>query len=152
MSEGVWAVRQNLNRATRLGLLAGILTISLLVVASAAMASGSANPFRGSYRGIDTPFDNSNMLLTFGGPDASSDNGPSDIRRVIWLDEAATSCDGDRFFAEGVGFVEGDTILVVFEIYCGNAAGLIGQDVVEFTYEPATGTLTDSYGVVWNRP
>ena len=48
--------------------------------------------------------------------------------------------------------MDGNTILVVFEIYCGNAGGLIGEDVVEFTYDPATRTLTDSYGVVWNRP
>jgi len=145
-------MRQYLNRATRLGLIAGILTISLLVVASAVTARGNSSPFRGSYRGVDTPFDNSNMLLAFGGPD-SSGGGPSDIRRVIWKDEVATaSCYGDPFFAEGVGFMDGNTILVVFEIYCGNAAGLIGQDVVEFTYDPATGTLTDSYGVVWSRP
>ena len=146
-------MRQYLNRATRLGLIAGILTISLLVVASVVTATGNANPFRGSYRGVDTPFDNSNMFLAFGGPDATSDKGPSDIRRVIWKDEVATvSCDGDQFFADGVGFVDGNTILVVFEISCGNAAGLIGQDVVEFTYDPATGTLTDSYGVTWSRP
>ena len=146
-------MRQYLNRASRLGLIAAIVTVSLITAASAAMAAGNGGPFVGSYRGIDTPFDNSNMLLAFGGPDASGSQGPSDIRRVIWLDEVATdACDGDRFFGEGVGFVDGNTILVVFEIYCGNADGLIGEDVVEFTYDPATRTLTDSYGVVWNRP
>ena len=146
-------MRRNLNRASRLGLIAAIVTLSLVLAASVAMAAGKGDPFSGTYRGIDTPFDNSNMLIAFGGPDASGSQGPSDIRRVIWLDEVATdACDGDRFFAEGVGFVDGSSILVVFEIYCGNASGLLGQDVVEFTYDPATGTLTDSYGVVWNRP
>ena len=31
------------------------------------------------------------------------------------------SLGGGKFFAEGIGFVEGNEILVVFELYCGNS-------------------------------
>ena len=121
------------------------LTITMLAAGpGAALAAGPSDPFVGSYRAVDTAFDNSNMLLAFG--------GPSGIRRVIWLDDRGTVCGGERFFAEGVGFTDGNTIFVVFELYCGSSGNLIGEDVLELTADPTTGTLTDSYGIVWARP
>jgi hypothetical protein len=112
----------------------------------------SSDPFLGAYRAVDTAFDDSNMRLTFGGPDGNPDF-PGGVRRVIWHDDNATvACEGGAFFGEGIGFVDGNTILVVFELYCGNAGNLIGEDVVEWTADAATGTLTDSFGNVWTRP
>jgi hypothetical protein len=135
--------------------MAAVLTMAVLVATSpaAALAAGP-DPFTGSYRAIDTSFDNSNMLLAFGGPDQppTAGPGPEGIRRVVWIDDAGTVCGGDRFFAEGIGFIDGDTILVIIEVYCGNAGNLIGEDVVEFTADASAGKLTDSYGVVWSRP
>ena len=137
-------------KAVGRGMIIIALTMSMLAaVPAAALAHGPDDPFHGSYRGIDTAFDDSSMLIAFGGPDAP--RGPSDIRRVVWLDDLGVFCEGDRLFAEGVGYVDGNTILVVIEYYCGNAGNLAGEDVVEFTSDPA-GTLTDSYGNVWSRP
>jgi len=140
------------NWTFRKGLPGAVIAVTLVATTYAVvLAAKPSDPFVGSYRAIDTPFGNSNMLLALGGPDASG--GPSGIRRVVWLDDVATSaCDGDRFLAEGVGIVDSNTISVTFEVYCGNAGNLIGEDVVEFTHDPAAGTLTDSYGVVWSRP
>jgi hypothetical protein len=139
----------------RRGLIVASLSMTVLVaMPAAALAAGPSDPFIGSYRAIDTSFDGSNMLLSFGGADQhpNSPPGPEGIRRVIWLDDFATVCGGGRFFAEGVGFVDGDTTLVFFEIYCGNGGTLIGEDVVAFTFDPADGTLTDTYDTVWSRP
>ncbi|HET6744802.1 MAG TPA: hypothetical protein VFH90_03025 [Candidatus Limnocylindria bacterium] len=145
-------MRRNFSWGSRHRLIGPILTMTLLTAMPVvALAANNSDPFVGSYRAIDTSFDNSNMQLAFGGPD--SPGGPSNIRRVVWLDEVATvACDGGRFFAEGVGIVDGNTILVVFEVYCGSAGNLIGEDTVEFTFVPASGTLLDSYDIVWNRP
>jgi hypothetical protein len=116
------------------------------------MATAPPDPFLGSYRAID--FDGSEEFLAFGGPDASG--GPSNVRRVILRDDNATiACGGGKFFAEGIGFVDGNEIFVVFELYCGNSGNLIGEDVVTFTADPAAGTLTDQWvgvEVVWTRP
>jgi hypothetical protein len=129
--------------------------IMLAVLPAAAIAGAPTDPFVGTYRAIDTAFDDSNMLISFGGPDTTrnaSPDGPDGIRRVVWLDDNATiACGGGRFFAEGVGFIDGNMILVIVEIYCGSAGNLIGEDVIDFTADPATGTLTDSYGNLWTR-
>jgi hypothetical protein len=133
----------------RRGFLVGLTMALLAAVPGAALAAKPDDPFRGSYQSID--FDGSNQLLAFGGPDAPS--GPSNVRRVIYLDDNATlACGGGRFFAEGVGFVDGDSIVVFFEVYCGNAGTFIGDDVIVFTADPAAGTLSDTYDVVWTRP
>ena len=70
-------------------------------------------------------------------------------------DSATLACDGGRFFAEGIGFIDGNTMITVFELYCGNAGTLIGEDRIDFTFDPETGTLTDEAAgveVVWSRP
>ena len=136
----------------RAGVVVG-LTMAFAVGAPAATsAKAPPDPFLGSYRAID--FDGSEEFLGFGGPDAPG--GPSDVRRVILRDDNATiACGGGKFFAEGIGFVDGNEILVVFELYCGSSGNLIGEDVVTFTADPSTGTLSDQWvgvEVIWTRP
>ena len=128
--------------------IAGGLTLSFLAAAPiAALASEPQEPFTGSYRSVD--FDGSNQLLAIGGPLGGES---STFRRVIYLDDFGTVCGGARFFAEGVGVIDGPTMSVVFEIYCGSAGNLIGEDFITFDYDGATGTLADSYDIVWTRP
>lgn len=134
---------------------AGVIVGLTMAFAGAAPVATSAkappDPFLGSYRGIDSAFDDSNMILVFGGPDAPK--GPRDVRRVVLLDDLEIfACGGDDFFAEGIGFVDGNTILVIFETYCGNAGNLLGMDEVTFVYDSSTGRLTDSYTNEWWRP
>jgi hypothetical protein len=144
-------MRWNLKWLTRRGVITMLAAGALATVPFIALAARQSDPFVGSYAAVDTAFDNSNMLLAFGGPDSTG--GPSEVRRVVWLDDvAASACDGDRFFAEGVGSVSGNAILVVFEVYCGSAGNLIGEDTVEFVFDPSSGTMTDSYGITWSRP
>lgn len=147
--------RSSLRALVRRELIVVGLTVTMLAaMPAAAMTAGPTDPFVGSYRAIDTAFDDSNMLLTFGGPNRppNAPLGPDGIRRVIWLDDLGTVCGGERFFGEGVGFVDGNTIFVIFELYCGNAGNPIGEDVLEFTADPSSRTLTDSFGIVWTRP
>jgi len=141
-------MRSTLVSRTRRRLIAAGLAMALFATLPGAVsASGSQEPFTGSYQSID--FDGSNQLLAIGGPLG----GPSAMfRRVSYVDDFGTVCGGARFFAEGLGVVDGNTISVLFEIYCGNAGNLIGKDFITFTVDPADGTLTDSYDVVWTRP
>lgn len=147
------AMSPTLRKIGRLRLIVAGLTMALVTVMPAATVTAAPpDPFLGSYRAID--FDGSEEFLAFGGPDAAG--GPTDVRRVILRDDNATiACGGGKFFAEGIGFVDGNEILVVFELYCGNSGNLIGEDVVTFTADPATGTLTDQWvgvEVIWTRP
>ena len=127
------------------------MTMIALLLASPASAQ-PPDPFLGSYRAVD--FDGSNESLVFGGPDAA--NGPSNVRRVILRDDSASiACGGGPAFGEGIGFVDGNTIITILELYCDNRGTLIGEDRIDFTYHPETGTLTDTAAgieVVWSRP
>lgn len=124
------------------------LAITVLAAAPAAvLAAKPFDPFIGSYRSID--LDGSNQLLALGGPDAGQ---LSNVRAVIYLDDEATVCGGSRSFADGFGVVNGNTLVAFLEVYCGNARNKIGEDVITFTAKPETGTLTDSYSVIWSRP
>ena len=141
-------MRCTLGSKVRRPLVVGVLAMTMLAaVPAAASTGGSQEPFTGSYRSID--FDGSNQLLALGGPQGGQD---SIFRRVVYTDDFGTVCGGARFFGEGVGVIDGSTISVAFEIYCGNAGNLIGEDFITFTFDGATGTLTDSYDVVWTRP
>ena len=133
--------------ARRLPIVIAFTMTVLAATPAAAMTAKPFDPFVGSYRSID--FDGSNQLLALGGPDAS---WLANVRAVVYLDDAATVCGGRRSFAEGFGVVDGNTIVAFFEVYCGNAGNKVADDVITFTADPTTATLTDSYGAVWSRP
>jgi hypothetical protein len=126
----------------RAGIAVGLVVLALSVIPAAAVAGSPNDPFTGSYRSVD--FDGSNQLISFG--------GPREIRRVVYVDDMGTICDGERFFAEGVGMVEGDSIVTFLEQYCGSAGKPFGELVLEFEFDASTGTLTDDFGIVWSRP
>ena len=138
--------------ATGRRIVAALAMAALALLPASSASAQPPDPFLGSYRAVD--FDGSNESLVFGGPD--SPTGPSNVRRVILRDDDATiACGGGPLFAEGIGFVDGNTIITILELYCGNQGTLIGEDRIDFTYHPETGTLTDEAAgveVVWSRP
>jgi hypothetical protein len=134
-------------------LIVAALSFAAVALAPAAATAGTPpDPFLGSWRAVD--FDGSDESLSIGGPD--SPNGPSNVRRVVLRDDSATlACGGGRFFGEGIGFIDGTTMISILELYCENAGTLIGEDRIDFTFHPETGTLTDEAAgveVVWSRP
>lgn len=129
-------------RTGRALVVAGLTMTMLAAVPMAALAGQPPDPFTGSYRSVDT--DGSNQLLAFG--------GPSGIRAVILRDDAATVCGGAPAFVQGVGYVVGNTIFLVVETSCGNAANPIEEMGFTMTVGPRAGQLTDSFGVTWTRP
>ena len=134
--------------ARRLVIVIAFTMTVLTATPAAALAAKPFDPFVGSYRSID--FDGSNQLLALGGPDAG---WLANVRAVIYHDDAATvACGGRRAFAEGFGVVDGNTIVAFLEVYCDNVGNKVADEVITFTADPATTTLTDSYGVVWSRP
>ena len=134
--------RQQQRHTGRNAVAIGLLAMILVAMPAAATAGQPSDPFIGSWRSVD--FDGSNQLISFG--------GPSEVRRVVYLDDMGTICDSERFFAEGIGLVAGDTILTVLEQYCGNASVPFDELVLEFTFDAQTGTLTDGFDIVWSRP
>ena len=124
------------------------LAAAILGALPAAVAAGNPpDPFAGSYRSVDT--DGSNQVVSFGGPVSGQHAG---YRAVVYLDDSATICGGDRAFALGVGAIDGDSIGVVFEVSCRSVANHVEDAYVVFTFDQAAGTLTDTYGIVWTRP
>ena len=132
---------ETLTGRRRAAVVIGILVAVVAAVPTAAIAGQPPDPFLGSWRSVD--FDGSNQLITFG--------GPGEIRRVVYLDDMGTICDGEQFFAEGIGFVDGNSIITFLEQYCGGAGAPFGELALEFTYDPAAGTLTDGFDIVWTR-
>ncbi len=120
----------------------GQLAMALFITASSVSAAGSV--FSGTW--LSTDFDGSTQALVVSG-------GTSP--RVTYEDFYASSCDVNGFPAThwvsaGVGSVDGNTLSVDFhKSGCGIFS--IGAYSDAWFYDPATDTLTDSFGITWSR-
>ncbi len=134
-------------------------TIVLLAAACALVLSGviapaaaaKQDPFVGTWYSVDI-FDNSNQSLSVGG-------GPGNIYHVQYGDDGASLCGID---AEGVplyaGVAKGEftavgTLLAgTLPVRClAKPSYILGNFDFSFTYDSATDTMTDAYGVIWHH-
>ena len=128
-------------RLLGLAVTAHLVTAMLLAVAPVA-AAGSA--FAGTWTSIDN--DGSFQMLT-----VSGGNAPS----VTYQDFFASSCQRDgspstHWVSAGQGTVDGDTLFVDFhKSGCGRLT--IGAYADAYTYDAGSDTLTDTFGIVWER-
>jgi hypothetical protein len=109
-----------------------------------AVAAAGPSPFTGVWKSTDT--DGSSQTLMIGG-------GPPGAPHVQYFDDLATSC-GEPFSsatATGSGAISGMTMTVTLSVRCHNGSPNPGATVT-YTYDPATNTLGDTFGVVWSRP
>ena len=116
---------------------------SMLVAPTTASATSDA--FRGTWTSTD--FDGSNQWLAIGG------SGTAGLHSVRLFDDSATSvCGGSPATAEGQGTTAGNILTMTGVLTCrpgGNP--LRFRITVEYVYSPEPDTLTDSFGVVWQR-
>jgi hypothetical protein len=132
---------------TRRLVVACVVAATIGAMPAAVAAGNPPDPFVGSYRSTDS--DGSHQLLAFG---ASGSGRYAGYRAVLYLDDSATVCGGDRAIAKGVGAIDGASIGVVFEVSCRDVADHVADDYIVFAFDQSAGTLTDTYGIVWTRP
>ena len=134
-----------------------VLTASLLLALSATSVSvlAAPNPFVGMWESTDT--DGSYQTLAIGG-------GPGMTHHFRYLDYGATVCGlgpGGEFLYKAFGYgTMTEAMLDGYPILTGSAqvscltsppTPLPYLSGFAFTYDAATDTLTDQYGVVWSR-
>ena len=125
--------------ARALGAVLGILLLLQVAAAPAVAGGDSSTVFKGLW--LSTDSDGSTQLLS-----VSSGSEPS----VTYQDWYGSVCPGPvkRWIAEGQGTISGANLTVDFgKSGCGNF-GKGGYTEV-YTYDAATGTLSDTYGIVW---
>jgi len=118
--------------------------IALTFVLVSGTTAKPSDPFKGVWTSIDT--DGSNQTISFGGSDS--------LRFVHYFDDGASACgwpeDNVTATLNGVGTVSGDTITTDLDGQCNGT----GQDLsssATYTYHSGNDTLTDNFGVIWNR-
>jgi hypothetical protein len=124
----------------------GVVTIGLVtsLVLGAPPATAAQGELAGTWTSIDTDGSNQTLNITWSGKGAYA---------VAYFDEAAgTLCGGAPAMANGSGRVDGNTLFTRGAAVClpgGNLLhGVIG---IDYTYDAASDTLTDNFGVVWSR-
>ena len=121
----------------------GVLVLGVVLVLGAPPAAAAQGDLAGTWTSIDT--DGSNQTLTITGSGAR-------VYAMSLFDDSASLCDGAPASANGSGRVDGEDLFMRVAAVClpgGNR--LRGVIDIAFTYDAASDTLTDSFGVVWSR-
>jgi hypothetical protein len=124
----------------------GLLTIGVAAstVLGAPPATAAQGPLAGTWTSTDTDGSNQTLTITGSGRRAYA---------VTYFDDAATSlCDGAPAMVTGSGRVDGDDLFTRGAATClpgGNR--LRGVITIDYTYDAASDTLTDAFGIVWSR-
>jgi len=117
----------------------------LLAATITSVASASSSPFSGRWTSTD-PGDGSFQALL-----VSTGSAPA----VTFQDFSASSCanhgsPSTQWTSAGRGEIDGDTLYVHFhKSGCGSFT--IGQYDDFYWYDAGSDTLTDSFGIVWER-
>ena len=131
-----------MKRIFGLGVIATLLGTS--IVLGPLPATAAQGPLAGTWTSTDTDGSNQTLTITGSGRRAYA---------VAYFDDAATSlCDGAPAMVNGSGRVDGDDLFTRGAATClpgGNR--LRGVITIDYTYDAASDTLTDAFGIVWSR-
>ncbi|MFC7598448.1 hypothetical protein ACFQU3_24270 [Terrabacter sp. GCM10028922] len=118
--------------------------LMLAGVAVAAPASAASGPLAGTWTSIDT--DGSNQTLDIMGSGGH-------VYSMIYVDDAATSaCNGNPAMITGPGIVDGDVLVMNGTLTCLPGGNVFRSRLtVSFVHDSSTDTLTDDFGIVWQR-
>ena len=118
--------------------------VALSLAMLATPVSAGSSRFAGIWTSTDT--DGSSQMLT-----VSGGANPS----VVYQDFYASGCDrfggpATHWVGAGKGEIDGDVLIAFFH---KSGCGTFGQGgyVDEYTYDSVSGTLTDTFGIVWSR-
>jgi hypothetical protein len=117
---------------------------TMFVVRAATVNAAPPNPFVGAWESTDV--DGSHQTLAIGGSAQAS--------HVHLFDDAASVCNPPLqrpAEGSGVGQVSGSDLTVTLTVYCLQPHEFFVTREVIYTYDSASNTLTDSFGVVWHR-
>jgi len=123
----------------------GLAGAMLLAAMVSSVASAATNQFSGRWTSTD-PGDGSSQVLLI-----SAGSAPA----VTFQDYFASVCadhgsPATQWTSAGRGEIDGDTLYVAFhKSGCGSFS--IGQYQDFFWYDAGNNTLTDSFGIVWQR-
>jgi hypothetical protein len=123
-----------------------VLSIAAGVVLAMLPATAWASPggLAGTWTSIDGDGSLQTLDVTGSGQTAYS---------MVYVDESATvACDGAPARISGPGFVDGDVVVMYGTLVCIPGGNVVRSRLtLSFEYNPDTGTLTDSFGIVWQR-
>jgi hypothetical protein len=125
-----------------------VLSAALLLAAVLPAGATSKHPFRGNWKGLDW-FDGSNITYQIV-EEARTGGHVFEIRGTD--DRTGGWCGGGPATLKAIGVLEADNYLVLSLVWNCLADNTILYFLSDtFTYDPATGTITDSGGGVFHR-
>jgi hypothetical protein len=123
---------------------AAVLLATASAVLAPSVAFAASGTLAGTWTSIDDDGSTQTLDITGSGHHAYS---------MVYVDDSATgACDGNPAQISGPGFVEGEDVVMIGTLVClpgGN--DLRTRISVFFDYDTGTQTLTDSFGIVWER-
>lgn len=133
-------------RNIKLVLAVGLIATLVASVVPTVFAAPPSAAQSGNWQAVDV--DGSNLDLAIAG-------GGGGTYRLIWRDDFWTLCDGDPGFGRGTASVDSidpNVLHANIDFYCSGALALSVS--FDFTYDPATDTMTDTVTgvpVTWTR-
>lgn len=133
------------------GLFGSTIVLLMMMAAFLSTTGATSDPFIGKWSSPDT--DGSYQSLTIGGGNGSS-------YHIRIYDFGASTCGldpetGDFLYAafiEGILSLSNGMLSGTLPLYCQTAPPTFdGNAFLQFTYDPATDTLVDNFGVVWSH-
>jgi hypothetical protein len=122
--------------------------ISVMVLALLLLATGVSyaaySAFDGTWRSTD--IDGSRQLMNIGG-------GTNGVFHITFVDLSASFCEGLPILGKGAGEIGSDDVMhtdLDFRCLGGLEKGVDDVDY-QLIYDEASDTLTDAWGVTWNR-
>jgi len=123
-----------------------VLSVAAGVVLAMLPATAWASPggLAGTWTSIDGDGSLQTLDITGSGKTAYS---------MVYFDESATgACNGAPARVSGPGFVDGDVVVMFGTLVCLPGGNVFrSRFTLGYEYDPGTGTLTDSFGIVWYR-
>lgn len=125
----------------------GVLIAGGILLAPAtisAAAEGRTGPLAGEWASTDT--DGSHQTL-----DITGIGNP--VYSMVYVDDSATAaCAGNPARLSGPGYVDGDRLFMVAALVCLPGGNHLRQrSTIAFQHDAEDDTLTDNFGIVWNR-
>lgn len=109
-----------------------------------AAAPSGTGPLAGEWTSTDTA-DGSHQTLEVTG-------SGNRVYSMAYVDDWATACAGNPARLSGPGYVDGDGVHMVAALVCLPGGNHLRQRLtIAFQHDTQNDTLTDKFGIVWNR-
>ncbi|WP_076263559.1 hypothetical protein [Intrasporangium flavum] len=130
-------------KRTRTALVLGA-SLAVLTPVAASTASAAGGPLAGTWSSVDTDGSNQTLYVMGTGSHAYA---------MVYVDDAATgACGGSPAKVTGPGYTFGDDVVMVGALTCTPGGNPFRTRIaLTYTYDGASDTLSDGFGIVWQR-